>query len=545
MTPEEELVAATTRILESTSFKKLIVAGPGAGKTTIFQRLLEKAEGDSESRLVLTFINNLKADLEKSLGKLASVFTLHGYCQSLLRGTPALRDGLSKDFICLPGLASLVKKDWEYIKGEPSPHFVKDMRELTIGDEWDFYKDRANYYDAVDFDDSVYRTLAMIGEDPDRLKVYNLVLVDEFQDFNAMETELIKGLGIRSPMVIAGDDDQALYSKLKGASWRFIRTMYHEGEYEIFELPFCMRCPEVIVSAVNDVVSAARSQAKLDGRIEKPFAHYAPVKGVDSEKYPYIDRVTTSVQRANANYFGKYIVQQVAKIPEDEIKQANDKGEPAVMVIGSKPYLPQIGEYLREQGLEVETSDSGDLSLRREQAFEILDNNRESNLGWRLILHFEDEKLASALLQDALERGVRLASVLPEELRHSVLTEIEHWKAQSDKDNSATSDKDVTAPFRIKLTSFEGSKGLSAQHVFIVGLQQGELPRDEGNIDDLEICRFLVGLTRTKKKCSLMSTRRFASDWKSPSIFFSWIDVTRYNGVTVDADYWKAADQNQ
>src|SRR2546425_8826066 len=48
----------------------------------------------------------------------------------------------------------------------------------------------------------------------------------------------------------------------------------------------------------------------------------------------------------------------------------------------------------------------------------------------------------------------------------------------------------------IKLTSFEGSKGLSAQHVFVVGVHENELPKRISDIKDLEICKFLVSLTR-------------------------------------------------
>jgi hypothetical protein len=67
-----------------------------------------------------TFINNLREDLEKDLAK---VFTLHGYCQSLLRKPldSRLGDGLTIDFRCLPGFASLIKTDWKYLNGEPVP----------------------------------------------------------------------------------------------------------------------------------------------------------------------------------------------------------------------------------------------------------------------------------------------------------------------------------------------------------------------------------------------------------------------------------------
>ena len=51
---EEELKEAVDRILQSTSKKKLIVAGPGAGKTFLFRKLLEETGGTADDRLVLT-----------------------------------------------------------------------------------------------------------------------------------------------------------------------------------------------------------------------------------------------------------------------------------------------------------------------------------------------------------------------------------------------------------------------------------------------------------------------------------------------------------
>jgi superfamily I DNA/RNA helicase len=63
---------------------------------------------------------------------------------------------------------------------------------------------------------------------------------------------------------------------------------------------------------------------------------------------------------------------------------------------------------------------------------------------------------------------------------------------------------------RIKLTSFEGSKGLSAQHVFVVGMHDGELPRNPASVQDLEICKFIVALTRTRKQCHVLWMTRFS-----------------------------------
>jgi superfamily I DNA/RNA helicase len=153
MTSEEaELREAIKRVVASKNSKKLIVAGPGAGKTTLFKRLLKVAPGESNDRLGLTFINSLKDDLETQLSEYAKVSTLHGYCFGLLHRKEKLRNGLSSEFACQPGLASLIRSDWTHINGSDPPHFIRQMRELEKSDNLSFYFARSNYYDAVDFD---------------------------------------------------------------------------------------------------------------------------------------------------------------------------------------------------------------------------------------------------------------------------------------------------------------------------------------------------------------------------------------------------------
>ena len=123
------------------------------------------------------------------------------------------------------------------------------------------------------------------------------------------------------------------------------------------------------------------------------------------------------------------------------------------------------------------------------------------------------------------------------ELKECVLVEVEQFVCPNEPEVEEQ-DKQLEG-ITIKLTSFEGAKGLSAQHVFLVGLHAGDLPRDQKNIQDLEICKFLVGLTRTKKRCALLWTKCFGSDWKEPSIFLRWIKDERYEPITVDKEYWK------
>ncbi|MFC1528516.1 UvrD-helicase domain-containing protein [Candidatus Latescibacterota bacterium] len=535
---EVELRAAIEAVLSSPSHKKLVISGPGTGKTTLFKQLLELAPGEPDNRIVLTFINNLKDDLEDDLGGLARVFTLHSYCLGLLHRDPALRGSLSPVFRCYPGLASVIAKDWELITQSDAPQFVGEMRALSEDNQIPFYLARGEYYDAVDFDDTVYRAyegLSCGGVTPES---YDLVLIDEYQDFNALEASIIDALADRSPILIAGDDDQALYSQLRDASWDHIRLLSKAGDYEVFKLPFCMRCPKVVVDAVNDILTKAEELDKLEGRIEKPYKHFPPAKGSDSAKYPKIAHVETSVQRQKVNYMGSYLAQAIAQIPENEIETAARGGYPVALVIVAQPYRDQIVSHLEGAGYVVDTRHYSDGKLNREAGISILKVDRFSNLGWRIFLDADVPSFLKNAVVATANGTNQLVDVLPDEYRERVLAEVDEYETPEEVEAEAetTAPADVPA---VKVTSFEGAKGLSAQHVYIAGLHNGELPHDSASIKDLEICKFVVALTRTRKKCTLIRTRNFAGNWKKPSSFILWIDPARLEFIKVDAQYWK------
>ena len=68
-------------ILHSNSIKKVVVAGPGTGKTYLFSKILQ----DKEKTLTLTFINSLVEDLSLELCGISEVKTLHGFARSILK----------------------------------------------------------------------------------------------------------------------------------------------------------------------------------------------------------------------------------------------------------------------------------------------------------------------------------------------------------------------------------------------------------------------------------------------------------------------------
>lgn len=536
---EAELKSAIEAVLSSPSRKKLVVAGPGTGKTTLFKAMLELTDGESDQRIVLTFINSLKDDLENDIGDLAKVHTLHSYCLGLLYRYTKLRGSLSPTFRCHPGLASIIARDWELIKGtKTAPHFVREMRNLAKENHIPFYLVRGEYYNAVDFDDTVYRAYEGLSSKRATPDAYKLVLVDEYQDFNALEAGVIDYLAEHSPILIAGDDDQALYSQLRDASCDHIRLLNNAGEYEVFPLPFCMRCPKVIVDAVNDILTKAKEIGRLGDRIKKPYKHFSPAKGADSAKYPKIVCVETSIQRQAANYMGQYLAQAIAQIPPGEIEEAKQRGYPAALVIVARPYRDQIVSYLQKAGYTVDTRRDSATKLNRETGLSLLKEKSVSNLGWRIVLEADAPSFFRDTIIKTADIKIPLVDILPAEYRKCVLTEAESYAPAEQAEADAETHVPAKEPI-VRVTSFEGAKGLSAQHVYIAGLHDGELPQDPASIKDLEICKFVVGLTRTRKRCTLIYTKNFAGQRRMPSSFISWINDARIEAIKINAAYWR------
>jgi superfamily I DNA/RNA helicase len=144
--------------------------------------------------------------------------------------------------------------------------------------------------------------------------------------------------------------------------------------------------------------------------------------------------------------------------------------------------------------------------------------------------------MARDLVSKAFKENCSLVDVIPPEERETVLAEAKAWADQNTPIDFSDEKEGPTQS--IGITSYEGSKGRSAQYVFLVGFHSGELPTNAGDIKDIEICRFLVGLTRTKKKCSIIFAKNAMGKFKRPSEFLAWIDPKRFEIKTINKAYW-------
>jgi AAA domain len=189
-------------ILESRAKKKVVVAGPGTGKTFLFKEIL-RGKG---SCLTLTFVNALVEDLSLELNGLSEVKTLHSFARSLIKRLT------KKEIAIFPKLPEVIAEDAMTLLKE-AVDFNRLFHERDDKNEGiEFYRQRKNYYgDYYGYSDIIYAVVRYLEAQRDKIPSYDQVVVDEFQDFNRLEVSLIDLLSEKSPILLAGDDDQALY----------------------------------------------------------------------------------------------------------------------------------------------------------------------------------------------------------------------------------------------------------------------------------------------------------------------------------------------
>jgi superfamily I DNA/RNA helicase len=416
--------------------------------------------------------------------------------------------------------------------------------------------------------DVVYRVLRRFEEAPGNIPEYPLVVVDEYQDFNPLETRLIATLARRSSVLVAGDDDQALYHR-KHASPQFIRELAADDDYSNFELPFCSRCTTVIVDAVNNVIARAAANGNLVGRLEKPFVCYLPDKAADSEAHPSIIHARCTVESSTSPYIGRYVAEQIEQIPPEHIASSREGRYPTVLVIGTGEFVKPVYDHLREQFPNVRLAGGGDVELALLEAYRLLARDPRSRLGWRIALELDPPADFDDVVAQVLEEQLEFADHLPDgfrdrhlphaqtishllageevspedqtELQAAVGIDIEQIRAELalDRDVGAEDDDtdDPEAP-TIVCSTMVSAKGLSAEHVFIVGFNNAHFPRHPDAITDYEVCCLLVALSRTRKQCHLISCGRWKGLPLEVSAFLDWAGV-RIDETIRNAAYWQ------
>lgn len=502
-------------ILRSRSSNRLIVAGPGTGKTFTFKKVINSLPQGSKV-LAFTLINNLANDLKTDLAALKNdnvkAATFHGFCREMLHSKAELA-GLTNYFEYFVRLPPLIVEDAEFLEQPFRPaDFDADFANLKeSGAALQFYLKRASYYNAASHNDSVYRVFKAFQGQKDSIPAYDLIIADEYQDFNQLEAAFIDLIGEETNVLIAGDDDQALYA-FRHASKEFIRALYSDKRYEKFPLPFCSRCTPVLVEATNYFAEQAIRSGLLQGRIPRTYKCYWPDKHPEHLRYPLIDWVQCSKFQTAMEYVRSRIGELTA---QEEL--TGDERDVQFLIIGPESgyHLKQMKQFLEERvdanRFIIETPpDREELNIA--EGYRILIKGQNRNLGWRIILHCDPIPELKNIIRESVKEDKPLEAFLQKAYVEKHVAEMERLKAVEGAD--AASEDEPVAPeqggkIRIKLTNFYGCKGLSALHTFVMGLNDRIFPTNPQAISDAEVCKFIVALTRAKRSCSLISNKEF------------------------------------
>ena len=454
---------------------------------------------------------------------------------------------LTKNVRVFPKLSEVISEDAEVLRGlkidfDSLFHNRNDENEYIP-----FYKRRRVFYGHYGFSDIVYAAVLYLELKRDKIPSFDQVLVDEFQDFNRLEVSLIDLLATKSPLLIAGDDDQSLYY-FKDASPYHIRQRYSDEatDYESFNLPHCSRCTRAIVSSVNDIIAAARAEGFLKDQIDKPYIFFEDErKEADCERYPKLTHVTCF-----ANQIPFFVTKAIRQIAEER----RDKFS-ILIIAPTNARCQKIARALEDKGFMnvhcVDGKRNNEPTLL--DALILLVEDAKCNLGWRIATKlFLSEGDFKALLENGGEQR-NLIDLVSSEFRgkiKSVLSafkkiekgetpKAEEWAQllhelgidpealaraglETKIKAAAPSWSDpATRNISIKLTTIPSSKGLAEDYVFISDFDDRFFLEREQKCSDQKIFDFLVALTRARRKVFLMSCEA-----KEPK-FLTWIAKER------------------
>jgi len=276
MKPTQEQIKIYEEI-ENTENHVVINAGAGTGKTTT---IVSASQRINCNAAFLCFNKSIQTELVERLPENVEAKTFHAFGFAAIRNAGLrtkvnnrkchyiVQELLGKDFYTAPitKLVSLVKGSM--IDGKDVASIRKLIDEYNIS--FESYREEEQAIQAIpsiltlcktqtyhiDFDDMIW--LPLVNDYP--LPHYDVVFVDEAQDFNEMQRELIVRVVNGGRCIIVGDRNQAIYG-FRGADSnsisRFIERLTVESERDITELPLSIswRCPKSVVAEANRYVS--------------------------------------------------------------------------------------------------------------------------------------------------------------------------------------------------------------------------------------------------------------------------------------------------
>jgi len=321
----------------------LVVAGAGSGKTRVLVHRIAwliEAEGVSpHSLLAVTFTNKAAQEMRLRIEELLNISvrtlwvgTFHGIAHRLLR-MHWREAGLPQNFQILDAddQQRLVKRvmraldiDEQKWPARQAVWFINaqkdegrrakdvaggdDLFQITHKRIYENYETVCQQGGLVDFAELLLRCHELMLEQPELLAHYQQrfqhILVDEFQDTNAIQYAWLKVLaGDAAKMTAVGDDDQSIYG-WRGAKIENIHRFAQEfRDVELVRLEQNYRSTATILKAANALIAnnADRFGKELwtEGAPGEPIRIYSGYNDLDEARF-IVDRAAEWIDQGGS-----------------------------------------------------------------------------------------------------------------------------------------------------------------------------------------------------------------------------------------------------
>ncbi|OGJ71522.1 hypothetical protein A2454_03790 [Candidatus Peribacteria bacterium RIFOXYC2_FULL_55_14] len=424
--------------------------------------------------------------------------------------------------------------------------FEKQLHDSNFeeSNEWKRLKETyfklCQFYNAAGFADLILRATKALVENSD-LSEDNYFIIDEYQDFNLAEEALINQLvGNPKGLLVVGDDEQVLYEKLKSGQSTLIRNLYKNTDYTNGMLPFCGRSSYHITKTSDHFIQQNR-EAECIEKI------YLPLKTNTDELKVQVIACATSPTAVD--YIEKFVADNRELIDERKRQLAAGEAKDAFLLILTPAkevnFYGQSKEEIKRIAAEYQTETrSFSEDYYQLLSYYSLAKNPYNNFTFRKVLHYEGvsedkahELIANAMqddknlcgldtqeIKDALSKCNKIKTILDggntaaEKMEQisSLISVTDKEKLQQDIERKAINQEgvvrmehqeeeeaeleeiEVKRMGAVELMTVVGSKGLSAEHVIIIGF-------DNVNMKWVTKNAFYVAMTRARRSLHILT----------------------------------------
>ncbi len=280
----------------------LVLAGPGSGKTYVItkriQNLIEHTGVYPGKILVITFTKAAAKEMQNrsisdypkaanvSFGTFHSIFfhILKTYQEfkNFIPISETQKQKLVLDIMSTMSFSktNLLEEAEEFMKwmslykndAGTGAQQTEDRKQIYL-QILKAYQKECRQSMRLDFDDMVRGCYHMLIKYPDTLKkwqdMFEYIMIDEFQDINALQYQVIRLLaGERQNVFVVGDDDQSIYG-FRGSDPAFMQSFIQDYNHvKICKLEMNYRCCESIISISNQSISHNKNRL---GKTMLPF----------------------------------------------------------------------------------------------------------------------------------------------------------------------------------------------------------------------------------------------------------------------------------